>query len=98
MSQELREAAQAFLDHQDGPHRRALEAALAAPRAPEGPPDARGIPSAKFLETYESIGHWCPNGDKVRPYSFAVCSMCMGHDAIQIVQLRGGVSRALPEP
>jgi hypothetical protein len=54
------------------------------PSAPDDDPM-----SAEFLEKYESLGHWCPNGDRVRQYSFAVCSMCMGKDAIQIVQLRG---------
>jgi hypothetical protein len=59
-------------------------AAQPPPSAPDDDPM-----SAEFLEKYESLGHWCPNGDRVRPYSFAVCSMCMGKGAIQIVQLRG---------
>jgi hypothetical protein len=65
-------------------------------QAGSAPADVRPVPSAEFLAKYESVGHWCPQGDVVRAYSFAVCSMCMGKDAVAIVELRGAGSAGSP--
>jgi hypothetical protein len=65
----------------------------------EAAPQAASQSFQAFFEKYETLGHYCESGARIRGHPALLCSLCMGRGAIQIVRERlDGVSVVSPAP
>jgi hypothetical protein len=65
-----------------------LEALLDECEAARALPEPTQLDLKRFTDQYEVIGHIC-NGEKYRPYSYVLCSLCgPGRKIYEVVQVR----------